>query len=197
MHVVPEGRLPLSLSPRSAVTPQRFSVPTNVETLCAALRHTQHREEQLIISIQNTLERMNRTPGTPPHVVFQSCSSPEILTVDAKSVWSRSRSPQQHLRTLSDEGLHHCNGCVTLQSTVQALRAQNDALKERHDRLEVEVQSLRACRLSPYATFNQADATPSRRMDQSNVLLHDSTQKLLAEAERQLMLQDMSRQSTF
>jgi hypothetical protein len=195
---VPEGRLPLSLSPSNG-TPLRQTYSSDVETLCAALRQTQQKEHELMACIQNTLERMHgRSPATPPHVLYGH-SGAEVLTVDAKAVWSRSPVQSAALKhsysppVASPAPRAPCEQCSLLEATVQGLRRDNAALRERQDRLEAALNQLQPKVVafpSPHI-----DSTPQRRLNHSNVLLHDSTRKLLAEAERQLQLQDVSHAS--
>jgi hypothetical protein len=195
---VAEGRLPLSLSPDSSCTPQRGSskIPDDVKTLCAALRRVQEREKELVVCMQDTLGKMRISSGTPPHAMsahrVSSSSSPGLLTVDAKAVWMGSRSSRNSVASSTTR----CDECEELRTTVVSLRLENEALCQRQRRLEAEMAQLRLHLNSQSPRIECAcGTTPTRRIDLSNVLLRDSTQKLLAEAERQLQLQEMSRLS--
>lgn len=202
--------MPLSLSPINATPQRRADSRTDVETLCAALRQTQRREHELMACIQSTLERMHgRTPMTPPHMVHGNVenhtSRCEVLTVDAKAAWSRSRSPPQPVTneaplfpipSPSPPIQPPCRKCSELEATIHQLQRDNVSLRQKQERLESAVEALQGRKavssLSPHF-----DSTPQRRLNHSNVLLHDSTQKLLAEAERQLQLQNASYASAF
>lgn len=202
----PSGCLPLSLShPARRLNPATPSTAARkchsrrevIEDLCKQIADAHVLERELLARVQRSLSPDGEV--TPPHRMPSADSFTTLLhgdhpspaplkpaagyspdVVDGRKVWSRRHSSQPSAS--SEVG------------PLQRLQEQNDSYLVRIALLEKENFELRqqlqqhhakGARVSRGA---QPQRTPGRSItDVSNVLLHDSTHRLLAEAEDALL----------